>query len=60
MKIKEENYKLKIELNEFKKRNEYLEINLQHLQNNVINDHQKFQSLQSVNFQSIDVNYFYK
>ena len=47
MKIKEENYKIKTELNDFKKKNELLEITVQQLQNNSINEHQKLHPIQS-------------
>ena len=55
MKIKEENHKIKIELNDFKKRNELLEINVQLLQNNSINEHQKLHSAQSGSLIESDV-----
>ena len=47
MQIKAENYKLKIELNGLKKRNECLEVDVQQMQNNTKNENQKFTSLPS-------------
>ena len=55
MKIKEENYRLKLELNDFKKRNEFMEINVQQMQNNVINENQKFQTLGSSHHYTLEV-----
>ena len=45
MQFKEENYRLKLELKEITKKNEILELTIQHLQSNNINSHQKLTGL---------------